>query len=75
MMAHRTHEGDEALNLATHEQRAAHNRLQRRCGVRGVILLSDGNLQVGFESLQGRDREAVIAPNGDRVSTRNTWSY
>lgn len=66
---------EETLELATEQQRAAYERLHRRCSVRGAIFLADGTLQVGFESLSGRDREAVIAPDGRRISTRNTHSY
>lgn len=74
-MTHATHEGHEAITRATVEQIAAYQRLKHRCSVKGVLLLSDGNLQVGFESNLGRDREAIIAPNGARVSTRNTYTY
>lgn len=68
-------EGDAALERATAEQQEAHRRLAGRCSVRGVLLLSDGTLQVGFESTAtGRDREAIIGRDGRRVSTRNTWA-
>lgn len=66
--------GDLALAQATDPQRAAYRRLRDRCSIRGVIRYTDGTLQVGFESSQGRDREAVIAPNGSRLETRNTYA-
>lgn len=66
--------GPEALRRATDAQISAYRRLRSRCSLRGAILLSDDTLQVGFESVNGRDREAVIAPDGSRLETRNTYS-
>lgn len=70
-----TAEGAPALELATAEQRVSYRRLYARCAIRGVLLLSDSNLQVGFEANNGRDREALIAPDGSRLETRNTYTY
>lgn len=67
-------EGSPALARATGAQQDAYRRLKARCSIRGVILLSDDTLQIGFESSNGRDREAVVAVDGTRVSTRNTYS-
>lgn len=66
-------EGSPALDGATAAQQVSYRRLKSRCTIRGVILLSDGTLQVGFESLSGPDREAVIATDGTRLVTRNTY--
>ena len=71
---HMVREEGQALGAASAAQRAAFRRLAARCAINGVILLSDGNLQVGFErSTDGRDREALIAPDGTRLSTADTW--
>ncbi len=74
LQVHAIAEGDRALALATVEQLTAYRRLEGRCSIRGVLMLSDEALQVGFETNNGRDREAVIAPSGRRIQTRNTWS-
>lgn len=74
-LAHALYVDEEALERASEKQRAAHRRIQRRYSVRGVLLLSDGTLQIGYETLLGRDREAIIGANGQRLDTRNTWSH
>ena len=68
-------EGETALVRATESQRSAYRRLAGRCSIRGVLWLDNGHLQVGFESADGRDREAVIDLEGRRVSTRNTYEH
>jgi hypothetical protein len=70
-----THEDHDAITNATAEQVAAWRRLKARCSIRGVLLLSDGTLQIGFESNLGRDREAIVAPDGRRLATYNSHAY
>jgi hypothetical protein len=72
---HTIKEGEAALVCASNQQRAAHRRLQARAAIRGVVLLSDGTLQVGFETSRGRDREALIAPSGERAATFDTYQH
>lgn len=70
-----TLEGGLAVTNCTEAQRAAYKRERARNSVRGVILLSDGTLQVGYETLMGRDREVTFAADGSVIERRNTWTY
>lgn len=62
----------------TEAQEQAIERIRSRgCSITGTVLDLHGRiLRVGFESTAtGRDRLALIAPDGRRLSTENTYSY
>lgn len=71
-LGHRVTEGPRAVSRATIKQRQSYHRLRRRASIRGVILLSNGVLQVGFERLTGRHAEAYIDRDGSRLATENS---
>ena len=67
-------EGPGALIMASPDQYKAYTRLKDRCSVRGVLYLSDETLQVGYETANGRDMEAVFDDIGKRISTTTTYN-